>query len=80
MKEGMLWLDADKGRQLTEKIERAVDYYENKYGHLPELCMVNGNSIEQAMAVGKVQVEPAKNILPHHFWLGMRERENATRH
>ena len=72
MKEGMLWLDADKHRQLNEKIQRAVDYYESKYGHLPELCMVNRKSVKGVMAVGDVQVEPAKNALPHHFWLGMR--------
>ena len=37
----MLWLDADARRTLDEKVQRAVDYYRQKYGAMPDLCLVN---------------------------------------
>ncbi len=39
MNAGMLWLDDDKQRPLEERVSRAADYYREKYGRLPELCL-----------------------------------------
>ncbi len=71
MNVGMLWLDTDKSRTLDEKVARAAEYYENKYGNLPELCFVNSKVIEGSIEVGHIKVEAAKTVLPNHFWLGM---------
>lgn len=71
MKVGMLWLDTDKSRSLDEKVLRAVEYYQDKYGKLPELCLVNSSVIAEAKSVGQVKVEAARTVLPDHFWLGM---------
>jgi hypothetical protein len=72
MNVGMLWLDDDKKRPFDEKVKRAVDYYKNKYGRLPELCLVNSGMISEEKKVGKVAVQPIKTVLPNHFWLGMK--------
>ena len=72
MKVGMLWLDDDRNRSLDEKVNRAVDYYLEKYGRLPELCFVNKKMLAEEKRVGKVSVYPQAAILPHHFWLGMK--------
>ena len=69
---GMLWLDADSHRTFEEKVKRAADYYSNKYGRKPELCLVNSRMGEVEKQVGTIQVQTAKNVLPHHFWLGMK--------
>lgn len=71
MKIGMLWLDSDKSRTLDEKVKRAADYYQDKYGILPELCLVNTLVIESEKKVGDVRVQPAGTVLKDHFWLGM---------
>ena len=71
MNVGMLWLDTDKSRSLDEKVLRAVEYYRDKYGRLPELCLVNSKVIAESKEVGKVKVEAARSVLPDHFWLGM---------
>lgn len=70
---GMLWLDDDKNRSIEDKIKRAADYYRKKYGRAPELCLVNVRVLTEDRKIGSIQVQPAKNVLPHHFWLGMRE-------
>lgn len=71
MNVGMLWLDDDKKRPLTEKVQRAADYYREKYGRFPELCLVNSQALSNERQVGKIKVQPARTVLRDHFWLGM---------
>lgn len=68
---GMLWLDTDKKRSFDEKVRRAAEYYEDKYGHLPDMCFVNTKAIDSEKKIDNVKVQPGKTILPGHFWLGM---------
>lgn len=71
MKIGMMWLDTDKKRTLEEKVRRAADYYRDKHGRFPEVCLVNERILKDEKKVGRVMVQPAKAVLPSHFWLGM---------
>jgi len=71
MKIGMLWLDKDQKRSFDDKVRRAVEYYEDKYGRLPELCLVNKTVLTVEKRVDQVKVQPANSVLPGHFWLGM---------
>lgn len=72
MKSGMLWLDADARRTLDEKVERAVEYYHQKYGAMPDLCLVNTSTFtEEEKSVGAVKVQRTRTVLPHHFWVGV---------
>ena len=72
MNVGMLWLDDDRTRSLDEKVSRAVDYYREKYGRMPDLCLVNKTMLAEEKLVGKVSVQPQSAILPHHFFVVMR--------
>lgn len=67
---GMLWLDDSKNRSFEEKLSRAVDYYRNKYGRVPNLCLVNNKMLHDEKKIGGIQVRPVGNVLLHHFWLG----------
>jgi len=78
MKIGMMWLDDDKRRSLEEKIGRAADYYEMKYGRCPNQCYVNTSTLVEKKAIGRLSVEPAANILPHHFWIGIQGTDTAS--
>lgn len=65
---GMLWFDNSKS-PLSTKIEGAVSYYEQKYGHKPTLAVVH-----PATAIDKdcnIEIETSRSILPNHIWLGM---------
>ena len=75
IQEGLLWFDDDKTRGLADKVARAAQRYQQKYGHSPDVCYVNpgalrGNEGHDAR-VESVKVLPAKSVLPHHFWLGI---------
>ena len=42
---GMLWFDNDRQADLSVKVERAVFYYQEKYGQKPNLCFVNPSMV-----------------------------------
>jgi len=73
MNTGMLWFDNDPQIDIRSKINRAIAYYQKKYGQTPDLCYVHpsmlpGNSI---FSTG-VDVQPDQMILPNHFWIGLK--------
>ncbi len=68
---GMLWFDNDPKTALKTKIERAAAYYRQKYGHVPDLCLVHPSMLaERSADSGKVTVRPNRSILPGHLWIG----------
>ena len=76
---GMLWFDNDKKAEISTKIDRAADYYHNKYGVVPDLCfvhpsMINNGSLktkDDKMKSGEVEVRTSRSVLPNHFWIGV---------
>jgi hypothetical protein len=81
MKTGLLWFDNDNGRDLTAKVTRAAAHYQTKYGQAPQLCFVNPatlNGAGDSMRVAGVTVLASRTVLPHHFWLGVKEEARAA--
>jgi hypothetical protein len=72
MNVGMLWLDTDQIRPLDEKVTRAAEYYQEKYGRTPEVCYVNTAMLKEETNVGRIEVKPIKSVHRHHFWIGMK--------
>lgn len=73
IQEGLLWFNDNPTRAISDKVERAVQRYQQKYGHNPDVCYVHPAHLKEgelSLADG-VKVLPAKSVLPHHFWLGM---------
>jgi len=68
---GMLWFDNDPKTALNAKVEKAACYYHQKYGHLPDLCLVHPSMLSgPEPAAGKVVVRSNRSIQPGHFWIG----------
>ena len=79
MNVGMLWFDNDPHTALTAKVSRAADYYRQKYGRIPDLCLVHPSMLgERPDSVegqaGKVVVRSNRAILPGHLWIGNEEK------
>ena len=85
MNSGMLWFDNDPKVALTAKIERAVNYYQKKYGRKPNLCLIHPNALEgekpkkgkaasPARKASGVKVRPYRPVLPGHLWIGIEEK------
>jgi hypothetical protein len=80
MNVGMLWFDNDPRTALTAKVARAADYYRQKYGLVPDLCLVHPSMLGEPRPdlveghAGKVAVRPNRAILPGHLWIGTEEK------
>jgi len=74
MQAGMMWYDNAKGG-LEAKLERAADYYRQKYGRLPNFCLVHPGALAQfgvsEAMVGKIAVREFKSVMPNHLWIGI---------
>lgn len=71
LRSGMLWYDDTSGRSLAKKIERATQYYEQKYGQVPNICYVPTEELSQNLSLDNgLTVRPAEDLLPKHLWLG----------
>jgi len=68
---GMLWYDPDKKIEISEKINKAIEYYQNKYDRTPNTCFVHPSMIkEKALITSKIEMRISRSIMPNHFWLG----------
>jgi len=74
MHTGMLWFD-DSPTTLTIKIQKAVEYYQKKYGRSPDLCLVHPNMLkDNKLDEGKITVRPYRPVLPGHIWVGVEDK------
>jgi len=73
----MLWFDNSQ-TALTVKIQKAVDYYNKKYGCQPDLCLVHPSLIsdtdKEPLKALKVTVRPYRPVLPGHIWIGIEDK------
>ncbi len=72
MKTGMLWFDNSDQRDLEAKLQRAIAYYESKYGVRPTVCYVHPSFLAGNLKrIAGLELRTSNTILPHHFWLGL---------
>ena len=70
---GTLWFDDSKSRTFTEKVERAADYFQRKYGLKPNTCVVWAET--EVEDVDGIEVMGSRSVQPDHFWIGVRDTE-----
>lgn len=75
---GMLWFDNDTRAGLAARVERAVEYYRNKYRQVPNVCFVHPSMLlaEESLKVQGIEIRTSNSLLPNHFWVGV-ERKPA---
>jgi hypothetical protein len=73
MNTGMLWFDNDPQVDIRTKLNRAITYYQKKYGQMPDLCYVHPSMLtERPVRSSDIDVQPDQMILPNHFWIGLK--------
>jgi hypothetical protein len=70
---GMLWYDAGP-EALKDRVKRAAEYYADKHGRKPNLCMVNPDMIEgKEDKFNGIVVRSKRGVMPGHLWIGVDE-------
>ncbi len=79
MRIGMLWFDSNRSLAVEQRIERAANYYRDKYGQAPTLCLVHPALAAAGMPdqVGQVELRALDTVLPNHFWIGVKPPAEA---
>ena len=83
MRQGLLWYDRDAGRDLKEKVARAVGHYARKFGEQPNRCYVHPSTLDgvaQLPCIDGVSVAASSCILRHHFFVGREDEPVTPRH
>lgn len=78
MHTGLLWYDNDPRTTLTVKIQKAMDYYNKKFGRNPDLCLVNPGMLESGkgqVELGKLVIRAYRPVMPGHFWIGTEDQK-----
>ena len=90
---GMLWFDNDAKCELSGKIERAVTYYQKKYGRRPDICFIhpcmlnsngsieekNGEKPKPILIAGNVEIRTSRSVLPNHLWIGINNGNSPSK-
>lgn len=73
MHTGMLWYD-NSSTALEIKIQKAMEYYQRKFGRRPDLCLVHPSMLQdQTPNDGKITVRAYRPVLPGHLWIGVED-------
>ncbi len=81
---GMLWYDNTPGVTLKLRIEKAANYYRQKYHQEPNLCLIHPSMLEKARSsskdnadlpqVGSLTIRSYGTVLPGHLWIGVEDK------
>jgi hypothetical protein len=71
----MLWFDDNPQVALNAKIEKAVQYYRQKYRREPNLCLIHPSMLgKDRPEVGTITIRPYRPVLPGHLWIGIEDK------
>jgi hypothetical protein len=76
VRSGLLWYDDDPERTLIDKVSRAVNRYERKYGLAPDVCFVHPSALSDdgsEKSADGVLIAPLPTVLINHMWVGREE-------
>jgi hypothetical protein len=68
----MLWFDSNQELAVSDRVERAANYYKEKYGRTATLCFVHPSTIAEPSKAGRTEIQPMDAVQPNHFWLGIK--------
>ena len=64
---------------MRTKLNRAIAYYQKKYGQTPDLCYVHPSMLpENPIRTAGVDVQTDQMILPNHFWIGVKQMVSSV--
>lgn len=74
----MLWFDNDKAVEFGVKLDRAATYYRQKYGIIPNFCLVSeavfrtltGGEISAELTYKGISVKPDRYLLTYDMHIG----------
>jgi hypothetical protein len=83
MSTGLLWFDGDAKKPRNQKIQEAATAHHRKFGKWPNVCYVHKSDLadgtETGLGPGRIIIEAQGFVLPGHYQVFVRERDEADR-
>lgn len=73
--EGLLWFDNTPGRGLEERVLRAVEAHNRKFGRPANCVLVHPDECAEEFEVRSVRVAPRRELLRWHLLVGVCDAE-----
>jgi len=75
MATGMIWFDNDPQKNINEKINLAVQYYQKKFGNEPTVCFLNPKFEGKLLdSDSEIEFDYNLGLSPDYIWIGMRQQ------
>lgn len=72
MNKGMLWYDNNTKLNIENRVQKAVEFFIEKYGYKPQCCFVNPDMAEEPIKIkDNIKIVPNEKVLKNHIWLEM---------
>jgi hypothetical protein len=74
-----MWFDNDPRTTLAVKVQKASAYYQQKFGRLPDLCLVHPSMLVNSPLEERdrqVTIRSYQPVLPGHLWIGIEEQNS----
>lgn len=70
----MIWFDNDPQKNINEKINMAIKYYQKKFGSQPTICFLNPKLQEKFLENEQdIEINYNINLSPDYIWVGIRQ-------
>jgi hypothetical protein len=73
----LVWYDGDRKRPLRAKVEAAVERYQERFGTVPELILLNPAQAGDTEEIAGIPIRTTLLVSPNHLYIG---REEAGEH
>ena len=74
MSTGMIWFDNDPHKNINEKVQYAIHYYQQKFGSVPTLCFLHPKFKDKQLEFfSEIEFKYNRGLSPDHIWVGMRQ-------
>lgn len=71
---GFMYYDNDPKADLKTKVLRLAERYAARFGQRPNVCRVHPSLAPEKNGWG-IEVEGMAEVMPNHFWLGVRAEQ-----
>lgn len=69
----LVWYDNDRKRPLHVKIAAAAERYQERFGAVPELVLLNPAQAGEEVEIAGIPVRTTPLVSPNHLYIGREE-------
>lgn len=74
----LIWFDNDRKRPLHAKVEAAMERYQERFGSVPELILLNPAQAGAEEAIAGIPIRTTLLVSRDHFYIGTEDVDECA--